>query len=83
LIIILTETTDYGFYNPNFSTVQFRSNLVLRWEYRRGSELYFVWSQGLNTFIDTSESLVDGIGIGLKEKPENTVLIKATFSLGN
>ena len=79
----LDETSDYGFYNPNFSTVQFRSNLVLRWEYRRGSELYFVWSQGLNTFIDTSESLVDGISLGLKEKPENTFLIKATFSLGN
>ena len=79
----LDGNTDYGFYNPNFSTVQFKSNLVVRWEYRRGSELYFVWSQGLNTFIDTSESLVDGISLGLKEKPENTFLIKATFSLGN
>jgi len=79
----LDGTSDYGFYNPNFSTVQFRSNLVVRWEYRRGSELYFVWSQGLNTFIDTSESLVDGISLGLKDKPENTLLIKATFSLGN
>ena len=79
----LDEISDYGFYNPNFSTVQFRSNLVVRWEYRRGSELYFVWSQGLNTFIDTSESLVDGISLGLKDKPENTLLIKATFSLGN
>ena len=79
----LDGTSDYGFYNPNFSTVQFKSNLVVRWEYKRGSELYFVWSQGLNTFIDTSESLVDGINLGLKEKPENTFLIKATFSLGN
>ncbi len=79
----LDGTSDYGFYNPNFSTVQFKSNLVVRWEYKRGSELYFVWSQGLNTFIDTSESLVDGISLGLKEKPENTFLIKATFSLGN
>ena len=79
----LDGNTDYGFYNPNFSTVQFKSNLVVRWEYRRGSELYFVWAQGLDTLIDTSESLVDGISLGLKDKPENTFLIKATFSLGN
>lgn len=37
---------DYGFYNPNFHYLQFRSNMVLRWEYRRGSSLYLVWSQG-------------------------------------
>jgi len=31
--------------NPSFNYQQFRSNLVLRWEYRPGSTLYFVWSQ--------------------------------------
>ncbi len=30
----------------SFDFQQFRSNTVLRWEYRRGSVLYFVWSQG-------------------------------------
>ena len=79
----LDGNTDYGFYNPDFSSVQLRSNLVIRWEYRRGSELFFVWAQGLNSYIDTTESLFEGIGIGLKDKPENTFLIKATFSLGN
>ncbi|HUR66114.1 MAG TPA: hypothetical protein VMZ03_07155, partial [Chitinophagaceae bacterium] len=38
--------TDYTFGKPDFNFVQFRSNLVARWEYRRGSELYLVWSQG-------------------------------------
>lgn len=38
--------TDYSFSNPDFNFVQFRSNLVLRWEYRPGSEFYLVWSQG-------------------------------------
>ena len=36
----------YSFDNPNFSFRQFRSNLVARWEYRPGSALYVVWSQG-------------------------------------
>src|SRR5262249_12996129 len=29
-----------------FNFKQFRSNLVLRWEYRPGSVLYLVWQQG-------------------------------------
>jgi hypothetical protein len=38
--------TDYSFARPDFNFVQFRSNLVIRWEYKRGSELYLVWSKG-------------------------------------
>jgi hypothetical protein len=37
---------DYTFRRPDFNFVQFRSNMVVRWEYKRGSELYLVWSQG-------------------------------------
>ena len=39
-------TPDYSFSKPDFNFVQFRSNLVVRWEYKPGSELYLVWSQG-------------------------------------
>lgn len=39
-------TVDYSFSKPDFNFVQFRSNLVVRWEYKPGSELYLVWSQG-------------------------------------
>jgi hypothetical protein len=38
--------TDYSFSKPDFNFVQFRSNFIVRWEYKPGSELYFVWSQG-------------------------------------
>lgn len=37
---------DYGFDNPDFSVYDFRSNLVLRWEYVPGSTVFIVWSQG-------------------------------------
>lgn len=37
---------DYSFARPDFNFVQFRSNLVVRWEYKPGSEFYLVWSQG-------------------------------------
>ncbi len=38
--------TDYSFGKPDFNFVQLRSNLIIRWEYRPGSELFLVWSQG-------------------------------------
>ena len=31
--------------NEDFNVRSFRSNLVLRWEYRAGSTLYLVWQQ--------------------------------------
>jgi hypothetical protein len=37
---------DYSFDNPNFNFFEFRSNMVLRWEYIPGSTVYLVWSQG-------------------------------------
>ncbi len=42
---------DFTFGNPNFDFVQFRSNLVYRWEYTPGSTLFVVWTQG-NTFYE-------------------------------
>lgn len=38
--------SDYEAENPDFNFRQFRSNLVIRWEYLPGSTLYLVWSQG-------------------------------------
>lgn len=37
---------DYSARLTDFSVGEFRSNLVLRWEYRPGSNFYAVWSQG-------------------------------------
>lgn len=39
-------STDYSFENPDFSVYDFRSNLVVRWEYIPGSTVFLVWSQG-------------------------------------
>ena len=43
--------TDYDFADPDFNFRQFRSNLVLRWEYVPGSALYVVWSQGRTGYL--------------------------------
>jgi len=71
---------DYIISNPNFSFVQFRSNLVLRWEYIPGSEIFVVWSQGVTGNGNPGEDLFRGLDAQiLGRKPENIFLIKATY----
>lgn len=76
----LDSTTDYEIGNPDFSFVQFRSNLVIRWEYIPGSEIFLVWSQGVTSSTDPSDDLIRALETGwLNEKPENIFLIKMTY----
>ena len=71
---------DYSFGDPDFAFVQFRSNLVVRWEYIPGSEIFLVWSQGVTGIGDPANSfntIVDNQL--LSQKPQNTFLVKATY----
>lgn len=71
---------DYKIHNPDFSFVQFRSNLVARWEYIPGSEIFFVWSQGITSNGNPNENLISGLNSQiLGRKPTNTFLIKMTY----
>jgi hypothetical protein len=66
-----------------FNAKQFRSNTVLRWEYRPGSTLYAVWAQG------RSQDHLDPGSFDLRRDsrnlfsahPDNTFLIKASYWL--
>lgn len=76
----LDGTSDYNMSNPDFSVVQFNSNLVLRWEYIPGSELFLVWSQGIRTDVSLENGLIGGAQSGiLEQQPQNIFLIKATY----
>lgn len=71
---------DYIIANPDFSFVQFRSNLVLRWEYIPGSEIFLVWSQANTGLQNPKDNLFTGLNNQLfKQKGENTFLIKLTY----
>ena len=73
-------TSDYTFENPDFSQVSFNSNLVLRWEYIPGSEIFLVWSQGIFGDANRRDDLFSGINNQIfNRKPENIFLIKATY----
>ena len=73
-------STDYQIRNPDFAYVQFRSNLVLRWEYIPGSEIFLVWSQGTTGLGNPKDELFTSLDSQiLGRKPENIFLIKATY----
>lgn len=73
-------TTDYSFSNPDFSFVQLQTNLVARWEYIPGSELFFVWARGSANNVNPTDDLVDSVSNQVFDAPANdTFLIKATY----
>ena len=45
---VLNNSENYSFANPDFNFNEFRSNLVVRWEYRPGSTLYIVWQHSMS-----------------------------------
>ncbi|WP_420458244.1 DUF5916 domain-containing protein [Neolewinella sp.] len=68
------------FGNPNFNFIQFRSNLVARWEYRPGSEIFLVWSQGATANDDPGRGLVSSLGGNVfSEEMRNNFLVKVTY----
>lgn len=72
-------TVDYGFEDPDFDYKEFNSNLVVRWEYRPGSTLYFVWSQGRLGDSPLGElELADDLEALFDLHPRNTFLIKVS-----
>ncbi|MBR9853470.1 MAG: carbohydrate binding family 9 domain-containing protein [Algicola sp.] len=76
----LDGITDFSFDDPDFSFVQFRSNLVIRWEYIPGSEIFLVWSQDVSRSGDPTDGLLSSLGDNIfGQKPQNIFLLKATY----
>lgn len=68
--------------NSDFNVRSFRSNVVLRWEWRPGSTLYLVWQQDRRV----SEAVGDRIGVGdmfrsLTAPGSNFFVVKMSFWL--
>jgi hypothetical protein len=53
------NSESWSFSNPDFSFMQFRSNLVFRWEYKLGSTLYLVWAHDRSGFESIYNPLSD------------------------
>jgi hypothetical protein len=85
---ITTYDTD-GDGNPNFSLdnrdfnyKQFNSNFVIRWEYKTGSALYFVWSNNLSHYLSNGDfSFGRDFNRLFRSDGENVFMIKASYLL--
>ncbi|SOD02620.1 Carbohydrate family 9 binding domain-like [bacterium JGI 053] len=72
-----------SFRNPDFNFRSLRGSAVLRWEYRPGSTLFFVWQQqrsGQEPFGDFA--LSRDAGAVFREHPDNVFVIKASYWIG-
>ena len=68
---------------PNFNVRSLRGNAVVRWDYRPGSALYFVWQQQRSDFepIGDFNGRRD-VGAIFRTIPTNVFLVKATYWIG-
>lgn len=71
---------DYTLQNPDFNFTQFRSNLVLRWEYIPGSEFFLVYAQGQSLVGEGNKPILEDIGNTIFDESLNhTFLVKYTY----
>ena len=66
--------------NPDFNILSFRSNAVLRWEWRPGSTLFLVWAQNRSGF-DTRGRLVGfkELGDSFSAQGDNFLAVKVSY----
>ncbi|HKK08986.1 MAG TPA: DUF5916 domain-containing protein, partial [Gemmatimonadota bacterium] len=66
-----------------FDVQEFRSNVVFRWEYRPGSTLFLVWSQGRegSAPLQGGRSLLGDVGNLFGRAADNTFLVKLSYRL--
>ncbi|HEX6104896.1 MAG TPA: DUF5916 domain-containing protein [Gemmatimonadales bacterium] len=64
-----------------FNVREFRSNVVFRWEYRPGSTLFLVWSQGREGLSDREggKSFGGDLGDLFRERADHTFLVKLSY----
>jgi len=73
----------FSFDDPDFTTGALRGTAVLRWEYRPGSTLFFVWTQRRSGFdpvgtldYDRARTAIFG------QRPVNVFQVKLTYWIG-
>ncbi len=75
--------TELTFDNPDFNLRALRGTGVLRWEYRPGSTIYFVWTQERNGFDQFGNFNFSRDRSALfRDRPTNVFQIKGTYWIG-
>lgn len=75
--------TNFTVGNPNFNIRSLRGDAVLRWEYRPGSALFFVWQQNRSGSVDSGDfEFSRDAGAIFRTPATNVFLVKATYWFG-
>ena len=70
--------------DPDFNRVSLRGTGVLRWEWRPGSTLYFVWQQSRSDRYDNGDFDLDrDMDALLGARADNVFMVKATYWIGS
>jgi len=79
----VTDGSDtFTFSNGDFGYLSFRSNLVLRWEFRPGSTLYLVWQQNRSGDRDPGRLVrLSSLWHSLEATGDNFLAIKISYWL--
>lgn len=75
-------TGEFDVGNPDFTFLSFRSNFVLRWEYKLGSTIFFVWQHNRSDFNTSNRFRIgDSFGDIFRAPSENTFVVKVNYWL--
>ena len=73
----------FTFDDPNFSVRSLRGTAVVRWEYRPGSTLFFVWTQQRSGDAGVGDfDFHRDYNALFRDRPDNVFLVKATYWIG-
>jgi hypothetical protein len=72
----------FGLGNEDFNVRSFRSNMVLRWEWRRGSTMYLVWQQNREADLLTGNAQPGDLVNTLDAPGSNFLALKVTYWTG-
>ncbi|MCD6333340.1 MAG: hypothetical protein J7L89_08715, partial [Bacteroidales bacterium] len=76
-------SVDYYVGYPDFNIKEFKSNFVIRWEYRPGSILYLVWSQGRSGYDSYGDfAFKRDLKSMFDVYPHNIFLVKLSYRFG-
>ncbi|MCJ7508786.1 MAG: DUF5916 domain-containing protein, partial [candidate division Zixibacteria bacterium] len=75
----LGDIIDFSQSRPDFHRREFASNLILRWEYRPGSTIYLVWTQGRYSYDPGDFNLRKDFSGLFNTISDNIFLVKANY----
>ncbi len=76
------KKADYFISNPDFNFQEFRSNFVVRWEYKAGSTLYLVWSHQRSSYDNLYQENILKSFTGITGlSPQNLFMVKLSYWL--